>query len=225
MKKYSQLAHIIFYLLAPSRFLLIYVDRRHLYVNIYQRVLKSGGVCDKIFMLYVNMNWRVFMEAKKLFKYFLLCGSAYFTAICGSILVVLAILTSGTVNAGIEPSQLLLTIPFCFTLSLGSTVRRASAVPNHIGWIINAVCYIGGFLLFLVLCGVNFAPAVIASVIFSCIYFAVALFIAHKEKKRRVVSAPSAPSAKSGKRGKDKLKSAGDISEKTENKPYENLFS
>ncbi len=173
------------------------------------------------------------MEAKRLIKYFLLCGSVYFTVICGSTLFILELLTSSMPNAAVEPSQLLLIIPLSFTMSLGSTVRRISAIPKIWGRVANAVCYIGGFAAFLLMCGVPFTSAIAAVGIFAALYAAVAAIIAFIEKKKSVGSYLSqgnkekrAANTKSIGSSKTAQGTAStDKKQKGDKKPYENMFS
>jgi hypothetical protein len=170
------------------------------------------------------------MEFKRLIKYFFLCGSAYFTALCGALLTGLALITGENANIGIEPYKFLLLLAFCFVLSLGSTVRRASGISHLVGWICNATCYLGGCLAFLLLSDFKFGTAALITVVFACIYAPIAIFISLGEKKKRGGSVlggkktvKNAPKAKTGTKAKTDKNDTS--SAKRDDTPYQNLFS
>ena len=173
------------------------------------------------------------MEFKKLIKYFFLCGSAYFTALGGALLVVLTLLTTGSDtmnnNMVIEPSRFLLLLAFCFTMALGSTVRRARVSPA-IGWTCNAACYVGGVLAFLLLTEFELGTALVLTAVFICIYAPIAFLIALGEKKRRraTLIQKSANTAPASKKARNKIQKNAEAKTESANQdgtPYQNLFS
>ena len=163
------------------------------------------------------------MEFKKLIKYFFLCGSAYFTVLCSSLLVILALLTGESTNIGVEPSKFLLLLAFCFTMALGSTVRRVPALSGSIGWIINAALYLGGCLAFLLISGFKLETAMIITAAFACFYAPIAILIAFKDKKKRGKSILGGK--KPAAANKNTASKASKSEDKKDNAPYQNLFS
>ena len=166
------------------------------------------------------------MEFKKLIKYFFVCGSAYFTAICSSFLVILAIITSENANFGVEPSKFLLLLAFCFVMSFGSTIRRTRGIPSRIGWICNAVCYVGGCFAFLLAFNFQFFTSFVITIAFACIYTPIAILIAFKNKKKRgasILSTSKKPATKASKSNTRPAKKS-ESNEKADT-PYQNLFS
>ena len=168
------------------------------------------------------------MEFKRSIKYFFVCGSAYFTALSGLLLLILAILTNESPNVGVEPSRFLLLLAFCFVMSLGSTVRRAAGVPHTIGWICNAALYVGGCFGFLLAAEFKLETAAIITVLFVCIYAPIAIFIAFKGKKKRGGSLLNTPSKPTSRNIKSKSKNQSTQiknSDKKDDSTYQNLFS
>jgi len=165
------------------------------------------------------------MEVKKLIKYFLLCGAAYFTAACGIILIVLSILTGQNANLGIVPSKFLLVMAFCYVLSLGNTLRRAFKSSNAAGWAIHAICLIGGFLAFLLIFEIKLVPALIATAFFVAVYIPMAMLKAYKERKGCGYTSLSSKHRqhKTLNRRSDKVNDEKNTAE-TDNS-YQNLFS
>ena len=166
------------------------------------------------------------MEFKKLIKYFFVCGSAYFTAVSGALLTILTIITSENTNFGIEPANFLLVLVFCFVMALGNTVRRIPAISCSWGWILNAICYIGGFLGFLLIFNFELSTAIIITLAFACIYAPIALFKAFKEKKQRGTSLSGVKTTSvttNRKSASANKKESADT--KNNDTPYQNLFS
>ncbi|MBQ4091189.1 MAG: hypothetical protein IJC64_02605 [Clostridia bacterium] len=160
------------------------------------------------------------MEAIKTVKYFLLCGAAYFTALCGVILVVLAIITAENANVGVEPSKFLLVLALSYVWALGSTARRCLS-SQIAGLIVNAICYIGGLFAFLMLFDINLIPSLIATLFFAVIYAAVVLCKSFVNKKGGALAhAKKKASEGTANQGKQIPKA-----KKDEKKPYENMFS
>ena len=174
------------------------------------------------------------MEFKKLIKYFFVCASVYFTALGGALLVILTILTTGSDtmngNMAVEPSRFLLLLAFCFTMALGSTVRRAR-ISSAIGWVCNAVCYVGGFFAFLLISELELEAALVLTAVFVCIYAPVCLLVAFLEKKKRraeLIQKAANATANTGKKQKNSPKKKADPKTDSVNQdgtPYQNLFS
>ena len=166
------------------------------------------------------------MEFKKLIKYFFICASVCFTAICAVLLTILAIITSENTNFGIEPARFLLVLAFCFVIALGNTVRRIPSVSLSLGWIINAICYVGGFIGFLLAFKFEFATAIIITVVFACIYTPIAIFKAFKEKKQRGSSLSLKNKTEAPKNSKATSNNKKESTQtKNNDTPYQNLFS
>ena len=159
------------------------------------------------------------MEAKGIIKYFLLCGAALFTALSGAILIVLSILTGQSSGVGIEPLRFLLVLAFCYLLSLGNTVRKVSSIPVALGRAIHAVCYVGGFLGFLLLFEVQPSTAAILTLIFAFIYAPIVIISAMRSKGKAKVKSPAHSDST------DKRTTAKKTKKEKENKPYESMFS
>lgn len=170
------------------------------------------------------------MEFKKLIKYFFVCGSAYFTALCGVLLVALTIIMSDNSKSVIVPSNFLLLLAYCFTMALGSTIRRSAGISNTVGWICNAVCYLGGFFGYLLLSDFTPGTAAVLTAVFACIYAPIAIFIALKNKKRRSGSLLNngKNNAHTNKTANSKSKnqaSSKSNTSKQNDSTYQNLFS
>lgn len=157
------------------------------------------------------------MDAKKAVKYFLLCGAAYFTALCGIILTVLAIILGEKSNIGVEPSRFLLVLALSYVWSLGSTLKRTLS-SKIAGMTLNAICYVGGFFAFLLMSDTSFTPALFATLFFVVVYALIILCENLMQKKGATHDTrhknPSNPKTK--KPSKEK---------KDKNQPYENMFS
>lgn len=157
------------------------------------------------------------MDAKKAVKYFLLCGAAYFTALCGLILTVLAIILGEKSNIGVEPSKFLLVLALSYVWSLGSTLKRVIS-SKIAGLTLNAICYVGGFFTFLLLFDTDTVPALFATMLFTVVY-AVVVLCENLMHKRSMTSGAGSKNPSHRKAQKPSKPN------KDSKQPYENMFS
>ncbi|MBE6583394.1 MAG: hypothetical protein E7649_00240 [Ruminococcaceae bacterium] len=173
------------------------------------------------------------MEVKKLIKFFWLRGSAYFTAICGSLMIALASVTNNNTQTtvepwqfpgvGVEPSKFLLILSFCFVMSLGSTIRRMFPRAKIAGWVVHAICYVGGFLAFMLLGGISFPTAIVATAFFSAVYAVIAILTVFSERKKAAASLAS--KNKHQHSGKSKKSTSKNKKPEQSEQTYESMFS
>lgn len=123
------------------------------------------------------------MEFKKLCKYFVCCGAVYYTMLSAFIMIVNSLLSSGDASQKvIITSQFWYILIFSYIMALGAALRRASSISKTIGWLLNAICYIGGFFIFIMLCAVPFAASCVFTAVFAVFYAVFAIVIAKSEK-------------------------------------------
>ena len=110
------------------------------------------------------------MNTKQLIKHFISRGAVIYTA--GSILIMLISLAMSDTSASqiLNPALFLYYALFSYILSLGSTLFVSGYLPSYVAGIIHAVCFNLGFLIFVLLCNVEFSFAVVFTLIFSVIY-------------------------------------------------------
>lgn len=118
------------------------------------------------------------MNGRNLFKFFVSRGAIIYTAI-STALIVIALFTAEDASVKIlMPKRFLFLLLFSFILALGSTVVKLEKISATAARILHAICYVGGFALLLLLCEVNFAPLMIASLVFAIGYVVIALIFA-----------------------------------------------
>ena len=132
------------------------------------------------------------MDIKKLIKHFFCFASVAYTIM--SMLIVIAGLSlpeSSYASIG-EPVRFLHLFAFSLILALGSTLKRISSIPAVVARLLHAICFIGGFFVFLIVGSMEFTAAIVSSAAFALIYIA-ALLLASLISKRKVKSngAPS----------------------------------
>ena len=110
------------------------------------------------------------MNFKKLFLSFISLGSIYYTIMSFAILVVTHVITTENSNPIIETGQFLNLLLFAFIMSLGSALKQTSSFYLPIRYALHALCFVGGFLLFVLVGGIEFSKAIIATVIFAALY-------------------------------------------------------
>lgn len=146
------------------------------------------------------------MDIKRALKFFFCFGSAVYTLLSASVIIT-AICISGdsAASQAIVPERFLCLLFLSFVMALGSTVKRIGLASRTIGIGANALCYIGGFFAFLMMCGFTAASAVIATLIFSAVYVLVIVVALALQKKpeRRKVSHVSENNKKSKKKHND----------------------
>ncbi|MGM9644478.1 MAG: hypothetical protein ACI3X1_05265 [Eubacteriales bacterium] len=110
------------------------------------------------------------MNTTEFIKKFICRGAVIYTA--GSILIMLISLAMSDTSASqiLNPALFLYYAIFSYILSLGSTLFVSGYFPSYVAGIIHAVCFNVGFFVFVLLCGVEFAFAVIFTLVFAAIY-------------------------------------------------------
>jgi small-conductance mechanosensitive channel len=142
------------------------------------------------------------MNGKNLFKFFVSRGAIIYTAI-STALIVIALFTAEDSSVKIlMPKRFLFLLLFSFVLALGSTIMKLESLSATTRRLLHAISFIGGFALFLVLCEVEFAPLMIATLIFAIVY--VALTLITTRKKTASVSEKPISDAKQPKKNKKK---------------------
>jgi hypothetical protein len=110
------------------------------------------------------------MNIKKALKNFVFFGSVIYTAISTGMILLGTAMTDGQYTMMLEADRFLCILLFSFMLSLGSTLLRVDAIPRVTAACLHAACYVLGFFIFMLLCEIKFAPAVIATAVFAVIY-------------------------------------------------------
>ena len=112
------------------------------------------------------------MNLKKAIKdLFTLCA-VYYTVLSVLIIVIGIILSEDSASKILVPKQFLYLLFFSFVMSLGSALKKITAYPTAIAYSLHAVCYVFGFMAFLILCGMKFVPVIIATSVFAVLYTA-----------------------------------------------------
>ena len=155
------------------------------------------------------------MKTKDLIKYFLCCGALIYTT--GSVFILLISLgTSESASATIlAPKPFLFFFGFAYLISLGNTLYRINKIAKPLRRLLHALCYVIGFFVFVLLCGVDFAFSAIFTAVFAVIYGIVTVTAAviRKQigKKQRQKTATNVETAeKTPKRSTKSKKSAQD---------------
>ena len=138
------------------------------------------------------------MDNKSILKSFIARGAVIYTAL-STCLIALSMLVSENASVKIlVPKQFLFLLLFSFLLSLGGVFLKLTALPSVWPRVLHALCFIGGFALFLLLCGVKFAPLIISDAVFAAFYVVITLILMRKK------SSPStAPEKKNNKKTKN----------------------
>ena len=127
------------------------------------------------------------MDNKSILKSFVARGAVIYTAL-STCLIVLSMLVSENASVKIlVPKQFLFLLLFSFVLSLGGVFLKIYSLPSVWPRVLHALCFIGGFALFLLLCGVKFAPLIISDAVFALIYL-IFIFIATRKKNSHEAS-------------------------------------
>lgn len=138
------------------------------------------------------------MELKKALKNLLFFGSAYYTVITAVLLIVASSMSDGQAVRLIEVDQFLKILLFSFIMSVGSTLYRADLIPRVAAACLHAVCYIGGWALFIAICGGNFSVTAISTAVFAVLYAAIT-FVCRKickRSKKAPAQSPKTPERK-----------------------------
>ena len=161
------------------------------------------------------------MKTKELIKYFFSCGAVIYTA--GSALI-LAISLSASESAEatiLAPKPFLFFLGFAYILSLGNTLRKVESLSKPLRSLLHAICYVVGFLCFVLLCGVKFAYAAIFTAVFALIN-AISVITVSVIRKQ-ISRSESKQSIKSQKPPKTTTKK--EKASKTAETTYQNRFS
>ncbi len=156
------------------------------------------------------------MELKRLFKYFVFRGAVYYTMLSAFIMIVNSLLSSGTSQKVIVTSQFWYILLFSYIMALGAALRKISSISKAIGWLLHAICYIGGFFLFVMLCAVPFAVSCVLTAVFAVFYAVFAFVIAKSERVSAQRNANEKSTIHKGKKNK--------VSKKNQ-ETYKSMFS
>ena len=162
------------------------------------------------------------MKTKELIKYFFSCGAVIYTA--GSALI-LAISLSASESAEatiLAPKPFLFFLGFAYILSLGNTLRKVESLSKPLRSLLHAICYVVGFLCFVLLCGVKFAFAIIFAAVFGIIYAIVT--VTSSVIKRQLSRSPKNEPVQKKSREK-KTRTAKSRKDKSEENTYQSRFS
>jgi hypothetical protein len=126
---------------------------------------------------------KINMNAKNAIKNFLFFGSLYYTAITAVILFIAITLSHTDTVKVVEANNFFKIMLFSFTMALGSAIFRIDTLPRVWARTIHAACYIIGFLIFVALCGANFALSAISTAVFGLLYVITALIVGSVKRK------------------------------------------
>ena len=135
------------------------------------------------------------MDYKKFIHTFISLGSFYYLLISVAILLFSQIVPGDSSNHIIIPSQFLKILILAFMMSLGSALKKLEKLSLPVRCTLHAFCYIGGCLLFLVICGLKFTPAIVVTALFAILY-AIEALIAKAIRKAKEKSNSSSVKAK-----------------------------
>ena len=110
------------------------------------------------------------MNIKQILKNFVFFGSVIYTVISTVMIFVAMATTDGQYSMILDAERFLYILLFSFILSVGSTILRIDEISRVAAVCLHAACYVVGFFIFVLLCGIKFAPAIIATAVFAGIY-------------------------------------------------------
>ena len=161
------------------------------------------------------------MKTKDLIKYFFSCGALIYTV--GSVLILtVSLAASESASASIlAPKPFLFFLGFAYLISLGNTLFKINTIPPVIRRLLHCLCYVVGFLAFILLCGVKFAYSAIFAAVLALIY-AISVITASVIRKQisKTNRDNASETAKPEKKQTKKEKTA-----KTAENTYHNRFS
>ena len=140
------------------------------------------------------------MDKKSFLKFLAARGAIIYTAISTVLITFALFLAEDASTKILVPKRFLFLLIFSYILALGSAFFKSGFLPDLWARLVHALCFIGGFVLFMILCQIKFAPLVISSAIFAFVYVAVTLISSHKRSKSE--GSPSATKASSPKNKK-----------------------
>ena len=110
------------------------------------------------------------MKILKALKNFVFFGATFYTVISTGFILIANLMSDSHAAILLEAEKFMYILLFSFIMSLGSTLLRIDEIGRVAAVISHAACYLIGFFVFVLLCGIKFAPAVIATVIFAVFY-------------------------------------------------------
>ena len=110
------------------------------------------------------------MNIGKFLKNFVFFGSVFYTVISTGFIFIASLLSESQSAMILETDRFMCILLFSFIMSLGSTILRVDEINRVAAVCLHAACYILGFLVFMLLSGTKFAPAIIATAIFAVVY-------------------------------------------------------
>lgn len=141
--------------------------------------------------------------------------SIYFTCICAPLLLI-SLAAEG--DKILSPERFLLILVFAFTASFGTAVKECKDVGRGLGYTVHAVCYIGGFLFFILLpADMKFVTTVVGMLIYVLGYVGISLMRASAERKN--------VSKVQGTAAKEKTQKPQSEKKRKKNAEYKSLFS
>jgi len=147
------------------------------------------------------------MNIKKSVKELLFFGSVYYTALSVAIMLVSLIVSSNGYEKLLEPAQFFKILLFSFVMALGSVIVRTPKIARPLAVCLHCVCYIVGFLVFVLLCGAKFAPSMIFTAIFAFFYAVINLIVARVRAGAKGEKKPPVRKAKKTKKSDGGYKS------------------
>lgn len=150
------------------------------------------------------------MDIKRSLKFFFCFGSVVYTSF-STLIIIISLCTSGDSGAAqaIVPERFLCLLFLSFVMALGSTVKRIELASRAVSIAAHAVCYIGGFFAFLMMCGFTAPSAAVATLIFSAVYVLVTVITLAWQKKPEPRKTPRSSEKKKSKKnsGNEEYKS------------------
>ena len=137
------------------------------------------------------------MNIAKILKNFVFFGCTIYTVLSAGILIFIDLL-SYTESQMPDVGRFLSLLAFSFILSVGSTVLRIDTINRLAACAVHAACYIIGFFIFMMLCQIQFASAIIATAVFAVFYAVITVIIRLVAKvfKKSSKSTPAPAKAK-----------------------------
>ena len=139
------------------------------------------------------------MKTKDLIKYFFSLGAVIFTAGATLILIISMAASNASSSFIIAPKPFFFYLGFSYALALGSTLYRIEAMSRTARRLLHVLCYVVGFFVFILLCGIEFAFTAIFTAIFGVIYalsVVCSALIKKKTAKARVAASESPTNTK-----------------------------
>lgn len=171
------------------------------------------------------------MDVNKALKYFVSCGAIIYTAMTFVIIIVNYLFSHSESQKVIVVENFIYLLIFAYILSLGNTLRKNLPISKALRWVIHAVCYLTGFLIFVILCGMTSSSALILTATFAVLYAIGAFIVAICERKRSTSAVPlktTDTEPRNTRKITSKSSSKSSSKSKKDSKaqePYKNLFS